>query len=354
MTWDDYFVRSGAVNRLAHLAPAAVVYYGLPLVPRLGGLASAGQSVAAAYMVFPYTTLNALLNFYRTLPSWESRPIKGYVQVIKIGIYIVGAILVMASLMHQSPLVFLSGIGAMTAVLMLVFKDTILSVVASVQIAMNDIVRVGDWIEMPQYNADGDVIDIALYTVTVQNWDKTVSTIPTYKIIQEPLKNWRTMPESGGRRVKRALYIDKSSIRFLSDDEVERFKRFQTLAAYIDGKQRELREANLPMGSGDGGNVNARRLTNVGTFRAYVEQFLRLHPKVNQNLTLLVRQLQPGPTGLPIELYFFTSDTAWGSYESIQADVFDHLMAMVPEFGLQLYQQPSGLDVKQIGVAHSA
>ncbi len=321
-TFDDHLVRYNVLDRVAHLVPAAVVLYGVPLIPGLTlPLVTVAKSIAAAYMVFTVIrsvdgALSAIVDFYRTTPLRETHPIKGYVQVAKIALYLVGIVLVVAVLLNRSPLVFLSGIGAMTAVLMLIFKDTILSFVASIQIAMNDLVRVGDWIEMPQFNADGDVIDIALYSVTVQNWDKTVTTIPTYKIIQESMKNWRTMPKSGGRRVKRSLHVDKNSIRFLTDDEVATFKRVDALVTYIDAKQKQLRETNERLGYQDASNINARRLTNVGTFRAYIVEYLRHHPKVNQDMTLLVRQRQPGPHGLPIELYFFSNDTEWASYEA--------------------------------------
>ena len=353
-TFDDHFVVHKVPNRLAHLIPAAVVFYGVTMIPGMSvEVVAVIKSTAAAYMVFTVIrgvdgALSGIVDYYRTTPHWETRPIKGYVQVAKIIMYIVGFVLVVAVLMNRSPLVFLSGIGAMTAVVMLIFKDTILSFVASIQIATNDLIRVGDWIEMPQSNADGDVVDIALYSVTVQNWDKTVTTIPTFKIMQESFKNWRTMPESGGRRIKRSIFIDKNSIRFLTEEEIEKFKGVEALRSYIESKQKELRETNQRLGYTDMANVNARRLTNVGTFRAYIAEYLRHHPNVNQDLTLIVRQLQPGPHGLPIELYFFSNDTAWATYEGIQADVFDHLLAIIPDFGLRVYQQPSGSDVQQI------
>ncbi len=248
----------------------------------------------------------------------------------------------------------MSGVGAMTAVLLLVFKDTILSLVASVQLTSLDMVRVGDWIEMPQYNADGDVVDVALHTVRVQNWDKTVTTIPTHKLISDSFRNWRAMSESGGRRIKRALHLDVSSIRFLTPAEVERFKGFALLADYIEGKEKELADYNAGLPGKTDAQVNLRRLTNVGTFRAYVFNYLKHHPKVHQHMTLLVRQLQPGPTGLPIEVYAFSNDTAWAVYEGVQADIFDHLLAIVPEFGLSVFQQPSGRDLQNLTLPQAA
>jgi miniconductance mechanosensitive channel len=237
----------------------------------------------------------------------------------------------------------------MTAVLILVFKDTILSLVASVQLTSHDMIRVGDWIEMPSCNADGDVVDIALHTVKVQNWDKTITTIPTHKLIAESFKNWRGMSLSGGRRIKRNLHIDLSSIRFLTDAEIERFERFKLLEDYIAGKETELAEYNEAVGESE--NANLRRLTNVGTFRAYVFNYLKHHPKIHDGMTLLVRQLQPGPQGLPLEIYAFTNVTDWSIYEDIQSDIFDHLMAIIGEFGLRVYQAPSGEDLTAIGAA---
>ena len=240
----------------------------------------------------------------------------------------------------------------MTAILLLVFKDTILSLVASVQLSAQDMVRVGDWIEVPQFGADGDVVDVELHTIKVQNWDKTITTIPTHRLISDSFKNWRGMSNSGGRRIKRSLQIDTSSIRFLREAELERFKRFALLQGYIAGKQADLEEYNQAL-QGEfleevNTSVNLRRLTNIGTFRAYIYNYLKHHPKIHQNMTLLVRQLPAGPEGLPIELYCFTNTTAWNDYEDIQGDIFDHLLAIVQEFGLQLYQQPAGSDFSRM------
>jgi miniconductance mechanosensitive channel len=259
---------------------------------------------------------------------------------------IVGGLLVIAALLDRSPVILLSGFGAMTAVLLLVFKDTLLSLVASVQLTAQDMVRVGDWIEVPQFGADGDVVDVELHTIKVQNWDKTITTIPTHRLISDSFKNWRGMSASGGRRIKRALHIDASSIHFLSEEEIQRYRRFRMLREYLAGKEGELAEYNSQVESADLAEpdrlVNYRRLTNIGTFRAYAWRYLRQHPRIRQDMTLLVRQLSPGPQGVPIELYCFTNTTAWNEYEDIQADIFDHLLAIVPEFGLRLFQQPAG------------
>ena len=255
-------------------------------------------------------------------------------------------IFVISIVAGRAPVLFLSGLGALTAVLMLVFRDTILSLVASVQIMSNDMIRIGDWVEMPQAHADGDVIDIALHTVKIQNWDKTISAIPTHKFISESFKNWRGMSESGGRRIKRSIYLDMNSVHFLSEDEFARLSRFEFLHEYLGAKQKDLEIANTRQMSGKGIKPDSRRLTNVGTFRAYVWHYLRGHPKIHQEMTLLVRQLQPGTQGLPLEIYCFSNDTDWANYEGLTADIFDHLISSLPEFGLDAFQEPAGRDLK--------
>ena len=230
--------------------------------------------------------------------------------------------------------------------MLLVFRDTILSLVASVQITGNDMVRVGDWIEMPQFGADGDVIDVALHTVKVQNWDKTITTIPTHRLISDSFKNWRYMSLSGGRRIKRALAIDMSSVRFLDDAEVDTIGRFRLLRDYVAGKREELASWNAEDGRDPEINADIRRLTNLGTFRAYIERYLEAHPRIHQGMTLLVRQLAPDEHGIPIEIYCFTTTTEWNAYEAIQADLFDHLLSIAPEFGLRAFQAPSGRDLE--------
>ncbi|NNC65930.1 MAG: mechanosensitive ion channel [Gammaproteobacteria bacterium] len=353
--WDDALLESGVFARLAHLIPALVIYFGLQMIPGLSEtIVRLGINVTLAYMVLmgslaasaALTTANSV---YERLPVAKERPLKGFLQVAKIVIFALAAVLMVAVLIDRSPVLLLSGLGAMTAVLILVFKDTILSLVASIQLTSLDMIRVGDWIEMPSCNADGDVVDIALHTVKVQNWDKTITTIPTLKLIAESFKNWRGMSLSGGRRIKRNLHIDLSSIRFLTDAEIERFERFKLLEDYIARKEKEIAEYNEAVGESE--NANLRRLTNVGTFRAYVFNYLKHHPKIHDGMTLLVRQLQPGPQGLPLEIYAFTNVTDWSVYEDIQSDIFDHLMAIIGEFGLRTYQQPSGEDIVALGAA---
>jgi miniconductance mechanosensitive channel len=349
--WDDVLHRHRVFQRLVHLVPAVIVYFGIPLVPGMSdGLVSVTQRVMAAFMVVVALLaagafLSAGNEIYDQGEIAKTRPIKGYLQVVKIVMFVLGGVVILATLMNRSPLFFLGGIGAMTAVLLIVFKDTILSLVASVQLTGNDMVRIGDWIEMPKYNADGDVIDMALHTVKIQNWDNTISSVPTSKFIDDSFKNWRGMSESGARRIKRSVAIDKSTIRFLTDAEIERLKGFVRLREYFQQKEDELAAYNLSIGE-DAGEVNRRRLTNVGTFRTYIVEYLRHHPKIHQNQTLLVRQLAPGPHGLPIEIYAFTNDTAWVAYEDIQSDIFDHIIAILPEFGLRLFQHPTGEDFK--------
>ena len=354
-TWDDVLVEHNVFARLARILPALITYYGAPEIPGLDEtLALLIQRVSVCVIVVvTAVSLSALLtaanDIYARNPEYRHRPIKGYLQVVKMVVYALMALIVVSTLLDKSPWIFLSGIGAMTAVLLLIFKDTILSLVASVQIASNDMIHVGDWIEMPQAGADGDVIDVALHTVKVQNWDKTISTIPTHRFIDESFKNWRGMALSGGRRIKRAFHVDLSSIRFLGEEEVERFSEWALLADYIADKRREIAEENERRPGDAAINANIRRLTNVGTLRAYLAAYLRAHAKIHEvNYTLIVRQLAPGPTGLPIELYCFTNDQAWDRYEGIQADIFDHIFAIVPEFGLRLYQQPTGADLSRI------
>jgi miniconductance mechanosensitive channel len=353
--WDDALLGKGVIKRLAHVAPAMLAYYGIGFVTGLPeAVALVVRGVASAYIVLTIAlSISSLLTAIGALYEQrdperaKARPIKGYLQVAKIVLFLIAAILIIATLINRDPILLLSGLGAMTAVLMLVFKDTLLSLVASVQLSTHDMLRVGDWIEMPQLNADGFAIDISLHTVKVQNWDKTITTIPTWRLINESYKNWRGMFESGGRRIKRALYIDQASVRFLSDEERARLRRFALLENYLARKQQEIESYNETLLAEGKDPINARRVTNIGTFRAYVQAYLEAHPRVHKGMILLVRQLQPGPTGLPIEIYCFTIPTAWVEHEGVQADIFDHLYAILPEFGLRVFQQPSGADVQR-------
>jgi miniconductance mechanosensitive channel len=313
-------------------------------------LISVVENVSGAFIILTIalaigSALDLANVVYSHRPNAHLKPIKGYLQVVAIAIYAVTTVRIIARLIDRSPLILLSGLGAMAAVLMLIFQDTLLSLVASVQISSNDIVRVGDWIEMPELNADGDVIDIALHTIKVQNWDKTITTIPTHTLISDSFRNWRGMSETGARRIKRSLYIDVSSIRFHTSEEVDHFKRFALLKDYIVRKEKELADYNEGLGTKVEAEVNQRRLTNIGTFRAYTLNYLLNHPRIDQEKTLIVRLLAPGPEGLPLEVYCFTNTTEWVAYEGIQSDIFDHLLAIVPAFDLRLFQQPAGSDV---------
>ena len=349
--WDDALVEHKVFARLAQIVPAIIVSAGVGLVP---GLHEANEAVvrnvAGAYMIVVIiltltAAMSAANHVYESRPMARDRPIKGFVQLAQLATYILGAILVIAALIDRSPVILLSGLGAMTAVLLIVFRDTLLSLVASLQLTGQDMIRVGDWLEMPQFGADGDVIDVALYTVTVQNWDKTITKVPTHRLISDSFKNWRGMSESGGRRIKRSINVDFNSIRFLTDEEVQRFKDFALLKGYIEAKEAELDAYNEALDAPGESGVNLRRLTNIGTFRAYIYNYLKHHPKIHDRMTLIVRQLQPGTEGLPIEIYCFSNDIDWVAYEGIQADIFDHIGAIAPEFGLRLYQRLAGADL---------
>ena len=343
-----------AATWFATVAPLLVVSNGIGLVPGLNELAvtiiaNGTQAVIVVSIAMGIVrTLTYINELYERRPQSRNRPIKGYLQVVKIVVLCGAAIILISLLINESPLLLLSGLGAITAVLLLVFKDTILSLVASVQLTTNDMLRVGDWIEMPGMNADGDVIDISLHTVKVQNFDKTITTIPTHRLVSDSFRNWRGMSESGGRRIKRSLLIDQNSVRFLSDDEVVYLKKFNLLKDYLASASEELAKWNETELAKDDAPVNARRLTNIGTLRAYIAAYIKWHPQISENFTLLVRQLPPGPQGLPIEIYCFTDTTDWNTYERIQSDIFDHLIAIVPEFRLSLFQEPSGSDYARL------
>lgn len=346
--------KSSVIARLSNVIPALVLSVGIVWVPAVPEMVVAViQNVANAFVILTVAlAINGALTLINTIyekrPDSHLKPIKGYIQVIKIVIYLVAAILIIAALIDRSPVILLSGIGAMAAVLMLVFQDTLLSLVASMQISSNDIVRVGDWVEMPTLNADGDVIDIALHTVKVQNWDKTITTIPTRKFITDSFKNWRGMQESGGRRIMRNILLDQQSIGFLSDEEKQRLSRFRLLREYLESKQKEIDDWNQELKDEGKEPANTRRITNIGTFRAYVLIYLKNHKRIHQDMTMMVRQLAPTSDGLPLQVYAFTNTTAWVDYEGIQSDLFDHLFSILPAFGLRVYQHPSGLDVRAI------
>lgn len=351
---DETLSNNTVIARLSNVIPALIISVGITYVPQLPDvLISIIQNVANAFVVLTVAlAINGALSviniIYEKRPGSHLKPIKGYIQVLKIIVYVVAAILIIATLIDRSPVILLSGLGAMAAVLMLVFQDTLLSLVASMQISSNDIVRVGDWVEMPSLNADGDVIDIALHTIKIQNWDKTITTIPTRKFITDSFKNWRGMQESGGRRIMRNILLDQQSIGFLTDEEKKRLRGFRLLRDYLENKQKEIDEWNKALEDDGHVAINTRRITNLGTFRAYVLNYLKNHKGIHQEMTMMVRQLSPTPDGLPLQVYGFTNTVAWAEYEGIQSDIFDHLLSILPEFGLRVYQHPSGLDVREL------
>ena len=351
---DDILIRHQFFRRLSHLAPAVVFYISIPLVfSRYARAVFVGQRMAfmgiLIIVIFVINSfLNAVLEIYAQYDISRRVSIRSFIQAAKLILFLLFGIIILGVLIDKSPVFFFGGLGAMAAVLMLVFKDAILGFVAGIQMSANQMVRIGDWIEMPKYGADGDVIDITLTTVKVQNWNKTITTIPAYAMISDSFKNWRGMSESGGRRIKRAVHIDMTSICFCTQEMLDKFKRFQFLADYIDAKKAEISEHNKNNQVDESELVNGRRLTNVGTFRAYLVEYLKHHPQVHQNMTFLVRQLDPTDHGLPIEIYVFSKDQKWANYESIQADIFDHILAIIPEFGLKVFQNPSGWDFRQL------
>jgi miniconductance mechanosensitive channel len=348
--WDNILLERKVFRRLSHIVPAIIIYYFSSTFPDYQHLIEKGAItyiIVVGLMVI-YSFLNAFNDIYLTFEISKIKPIKGYIQVVQIIVFILGGIIIIANLMGESPFILLSGIGALSAVLLLVFKDSLLGLVAGIQLAANDMVRVGDWIEMPKYEADGDIIDISLNTVKVQNFDKTITSIPSYALISDSFKNWRGMQASGGRRIKRSLFIDTNSISFCTEEMIEKFKTIQFLSNYITSKELEIAEYNAKNEINRNNPVNGRALTNIGVFRAYINQYLKHHPGISQEMTLLVRQLAPTEMGLPLEIYTFTNDIRWDVYETIQSDIFDHLFAVAPEFGLHLFQNPSGNDFKNM------
>ena len=346
----DIMSQHSVIRRIANIVPAIVIMNGIVTVPHLSAKMVSFVQMAAQAFIFLTIALaiGELLNIFNLVsqrnPKSRNKPIKGYLQLIKLIIFIVCGLMILGTFLKKDVFTLLAGFGAMAAVLMLVFQNTILSLVASVQISSYDMVRIGDWIEMPSLNADGDVIDMSLHTITVQNFDKTFTTIPTNKLVTDTFKNWRGMSQAGVRRIKRSLYIDQSSVHFMSEAEQSKLKEFLLLDQYLDHKSTELVEFNQKLSNTS--PCNQRRLTNIGTFRAYVELYLNQHPNISKHQSLIVRQLQPTEKGLPLEIYAFSNQIAWKDYEAIQSDIFDHLIAILPEFGLKIYQAPSGYDMQ--------
>lgn len=355
--WDDIFLKVGVFTRLSHVAPALVVMLLGPefFLHSESWAKRLAVGVNVYFIIIVVLVAHALLDaivelFERSNSSKKGMPIRSFVQGAKLVVVMMSGIMILSLLLSRSPIYFLSGLGALTAVLLLVFKDVLLGLVAGVQISVSRMVQIGDWIEMEKYGADGFVIDVSLTTVKVENWDKTITTVPTYALIADPVKNWRSMFESGGRRIKRSIYIDMQSLRFVDEALLKKMFTFERLRPYLEQKLPELEEWNRRMHADLSVLVNGRRMTNIGCFRAYVAAYLRSHDQIHQEMTFLVRQLQPTDKGLPLEIYVFTKDTRWAVYEGIQSDIFDHLLTVLPEFELSVYQSPSGNDLRRLAL----
>ena len=372
ISWDDILIKRNVFRNLSHLVPAMILFYAadfsypeitqelselsdsaLQLLSKDYYFSLTGFLIKAAklYFIFIFifvfnALLNASLDIYNTTSFALNRPIKGYIQLFKILIFFLSGILIISILLDRNPNVLLAGLGAMGAVLLLIFKDSILGFVASIQLSGNDMVKIGDWVEMRSRGADGTVIDITLNTVKIQNWDRTISTIPTYAMVTESFTNWQGMEESGGRRIKRAVNIDMTSIKLCDKAMLNRFEKFLLIRDYVKEKEKEIEEYNKLKNISAEDIISGRRQTNVGIFRKYLEVYLRQHPMVNNEMTFLVRHLHPTEKGLPIEIYVFCKDKAWARYESIQADIFDHIFAVIPEFELNVFQEISGSDLR--------
>ena len=348
---DDILIKHNVFKRLTYVVPALIFYnfaYATPQFTIMIQRASLTLMAISGLMVIN-SFLNALNDIYKKTKYHERLDINSYLQITKLIINILGSVVIVGIIINKDTTLLLSGLGAMTAVIMLIFKDTILSLVASVQISSNDLFKVGDWVEAPQFGADGDVVDIGLHTVKIQNWDKTISVIPTHKLIDSTFKNWRGMSESGGRRIKRSLFIDINSISLCSPETLEKYKKFELISEYIDRKQKEVSEHNQANNIDTSELINGRRLTNIGTFRAYIEAYLKNNSLIHKEMTFLIRQLDPTEKGLPMQIYVFSNDIDWVRYEGIQSSIFDHLLAVVPEFGLRIFQNPTGKDFGTIG-----
>ncbi len=352
--WDDILAEKRVFVKLAYLAPAIIINFFIPYVLTESDLLiRIIELVASIYIVIVVlnvvsSVLNAFHDIYQTFEFAKEKPVKGYIQVAKIIAYIIAIVIIITILMGDNNFGWLAGFGAFSAVLMLVFKDPILGFVGGIQLSANKMVRIGDWIEMPKYGADGTVTDISLTTVKVQNWNKTITTIPTYALITDYFKNWRGMEDSGGRRIKRSINIDMNSIKFCTPEMLERFKRIEYVSNYVKQTEVSLKKYNANRNIDNSVLVNGRRQTNIGVFRAYLKGYLSDHPKINNDMTFLVRQLQPTEDGIPIEVYVFSKDQEWDKYEDNQADIFDHILAVIPEFDLKVFQSPTGRDFQNL------
>ncbi|MFB2119969.1 mechanosensitive ion channel family protein [Parapedobacter sp. 2B3] len=355
--FDDHLVRNRAMAQLARLVPLIISIQFIPVVfsafpDWIGPVRKFFDVVLVVVWVLLFrAVLRSIRDHLRTKKGFEDKPLDSYLQVVNIFMFFIGGIIIFSMLTGQSPWAFLGALGAASAILLLVFKDTIMGFVASIQVSTNDMVRVGDWIEMPKYNADGDVLEINLNTVKVRNWDKTITTVPTHYLVTDSFKNWRGMHESGGRRIKRSVSIKISTIRYLEKEEIEHLKKIQLLKPFIEERQKEIEQYNLESGADPTMPVNGRKMTNAGLYRQYITLYTAQHPLIHKGYTMVVRQLQPTETGLPIELYMYTSNTQWAIYENAMADIFDHLLASVKYFGLEVFEAPAADDVRSLGLS---
>lgn len=348
--YDDVFFEKKVFHKLSHLAPVLVIYLMGPVLlaefPRLIGFTYLVTNLYIVLMVLMliFSLLDAGGTIYDSFDVSRARPIKIYLQITKIITGLFAGILVLSLLLDKSPLFFLTGMGAAMAILMLIFKDTILGFVGGVQVTANNMVQIGDWIEMPKYGADGDVVEIALHTVKVQNFDRTITTIPTYALVTDSFRNWRGMVQSGGRRIKRAVVIDARTVKFCDEEMLTKFEEIAYLKDYIKSRRKEIDAFNKSHNYDSSQLVNGRRMTNLGTFRAYVTNYLMNHPKIHKEMICMVRQLPPDEKGIPLEIYAFTNDINWVNYETIQSDLFDHILAVLPFFQLKVFQYPSEIN----------
>jgi miniconductance mechanosensitive channel len=346
--WDDILLEKKVFHSLSTLVPLIFIQYlSIPILSHFSFLIPFVHIVVKVSLVLVITsvmikTLKTLDEVSTRIPYYKDKPIGSYVQLVNIMINVVAAILISATILNKDPLALLGALGALTAVLMLVFKDTILGLVASIQLSSHDMVRVGDWVSMPKYETDGDVLEITLNTVKIQNWDKTISTIPTYAFISGSFKNWRGMKDSRGRRIKRSINIDMTSIRFCKDEEITQYKSVELLKDYIESIQKLIASHNVTNRHDKAYLLNGRNLTNIGLFREYAHQYLLANKNLRMDLTLMVRQLEPTENGLPIEIYCFSNNIEWAEYEGIQADIFDHLLSSISNFDLEIFQNPTG------------
>ena len=352
-TWDDVVFDRKVMIYLSHLVAPIILYILLPLAISNAGLLTFILRICMIYIIavflkFISALLSALYHVYSEREQFRDRPLKGLLQTVQVILFFIGGIIIVSILIDKSPIVLLTGLGASAAVLMLVFKDSIMGFVSGIQLSANNMLKVGDWIEMPKYGADGTVIEVTLNTVKVRNWDNTITTIPPYALVSDSFQNWRGMQESGGRRIKRSIRIDMNSVKFCTPEMLAKYRKIRLLKDYIEETEKVVEEYNKEHGIDNSVLVNGRRQTNLGVFRAYLTNYLRSLPAVNQDLTCMVRQLQPTEQGIPLELYFFSSIKAWIPYEGVQADVFDHVLAIIPEFDLHVFQNPTGEDFRAL------